>query len=64
MSKAVENGRERTYVCQCGHAFDTFERIYRIRTPEQRAKYRSGDPLARSLAQRAKAIARVSGWRK
>lgn len=64
MSKAVEDGRERTYVCQCGYAFDTFERIYRVRSPEQRRKYFSGDPLARSLAQKAKAISRVAGWKK
>lgn len=58
-----DGARDRTYVCGCGWSFDTREEVYRMRSPEQRRKYRTGDPMTRRLAQKAKSIARINGWK-
>lgn len=64
MTAQRNEGRERTYVCKCGWAFDTRETVFRTRSPEQRERYRAGDPTVRSLAQKAKSLQRITanGW--
>lgn len=55
-TKLKDGVKNRIYVCKCGWSFDTREVMYRTRSPEQRERYRLGDPAVRSLAAKAKSL--------